>query len=465
MLNDFKFPFEPYPFQEEAVNKVLDLNSCILKAGVGAGKTAMASWAALLKAQTSNVKHLLFLVPASLIIQWGRWWRKITWADGSPLDVLVYDGTPTWRNKTNLNHDVIIMSHQIFLRDYDKIYKQLHKDTFVVYDECHQGLRKIGYKRSGSIKGNKIWYLLKNFVKNKDLLMMSATPVGQPADVYAVVKLVAPDLYRSKKQFERIHVADKDWFGNITGWKELQLIKENLDCCMVEIAEEDMPDIPNVTYQAVPYKLGKRHLLKYRQLVEQEIMLDDDGGVIDITDAEKKFHTLQKFVVNPHDLNLKSIHSKLLDLVTTIYEEDSSPLIICGNYRRTNELLLEKFKDKAVGVWGAFTKRQRQESLDKFIHGDVPILVMNPRSAGVGTDGLQHVCYRMLLVELPLTPIEFEQLIGRISRNGQEHKCNVKMLVAEETIQEQLFRSLISKDDLLAKIVSKNITLREAICG
>lgn len=465
MLKDFRFPFKPYPFQEEAVNKVLALDSCILKAGVGAGKTAMASWIALKKAQDSNVKHLLFLVPASLTIQWGRWWKGIRWADGTPLDVLVYDGTPAWRANANLKRNVIIMSHQIFMRDYDKIYKELHRDTFVVYDECHQGLRKIGYKHNGGIKGNKIWYLLKNFVKNKGLLMMSATPVGQPADVYAITKLVAPNLYRSKKQFERIHVADKDWFGNVTGWKALELMKENLDCCMVEISEEDMPDIPDVVYQAVPYKLGKLHLAKYQQLVEHEIMLDDDDGVIDITDAERKFHILQKFVINPHDLNLKSIHSKLLDIVTTIYEEDSSPLIICANYRRTNELLLEKFKNKAVGVWGAFTKRQRQDSIDKFIRGDVPILVMNPRSAGVGTDGLQHVCYRMLLVELPLTPIEFEQLIGRISRNGQKHKCNVKMLVAEDTIQEPLFKSLMDKDDLLSKIVSKNVTLRKAICG
>jgi len=89
------------------------------------------------------------------------------------------------------------------------------------------------------------------------------------------------------------------------------------------------------------------------------------------------------------------------------------------------------------------------------------VLVGNPKSLGVGTDGLQTACYRELFVELPLTPPQFEQTIGRIFRTGQQEHCVVKCLLALGTIQESLYYSLLNKDDLLQKILQQKISLRE----
>jgi hypothetical protein len=56
--------------------------------------------------------------------------------------------------------------------------------------------------------------------------------------------------------------------------------------------------------------------------------------------------------------------------------------------------------------------------LDAFIHGDLDVLI-GSSAISTGVDGLQHVCKRMIVNVLPWTAAEFEQLKGRIFRQGQ----------------------------------------------
>jgi hypothetical protein len=56
--------------------------------------------------------------------------------------------------------------------------------------------------------------------------------------------------------------------------------------------------------------------------------------------------------------------------------------------------------------------------LDAFINGDIDVLIASSAIA-TGVDGLQRVCNRLIVNVLPWTAAEFEQLKGRIYRQGQ----------------------------------------------
>ena len=56
--------------------------------------------------------------------------------------------------------------------------------------------------------------------------------------------------------------------------------------------------------------------------------------------------------------------------------------------------------------------------LDGFLHGDIDVLIASS-AIGTGIDGLQRVCNRLIVNVLPWTAAEFEQLKGRIYRQGQ----------------------------------------------
>jgi hypothetical protein len=66
---------------------------------------------------------------------------------------------------------------------------------------------------------------------------------------------------------------------------------------------------------------------------------------------------------------------------------------------------------------GFFTGEDKT-GLDGFINGDIDVLIASSAIA-TGVDGLQRVCNRLIVNVLPWTAAEFEQLKGRIYRQGQ----------------------------------------------
>ncbi len=60
-----------------------------------------------------------------------------------------------------------------------------------------------------------------------------------------------------------------------------------------------------------------------------------------------------------------------------------------------------------------------KSGLEEFIKFDADILIASS-CLGTGIDGLQHVCNRIIINTLPWTHAEFEQLKGRIYRQGQK---------------------------------------------
>lgn len=75
---------------------------------------------------------------------------------------------------------------------------------------------------------------------------------------------------------------------------------------------------------------------------------------------------------------------------------------------------------------GFFTGDDKS-GLEGFLHGDVDVLI-GSSAIGTGVDGLQEVCQRLIINVLPWTNAEFEQLKGRIYRQGQ-HADKVTVIV------------------------------------
>jgi len=458
---EFQFPFPPYDYQHRALTKAVDFNKLLFPLKVGRGKTPLSTWRALYDSVVNGIEHVIIIVPASLVIQWSRWLAQIKFSDGDDLQVVTYLGTPTKRKAMDVaGADFIVLSHQIFVNDYARFRDTFMKNSkvHVIYDESQDGLRK---------PGNKIWRLFRNFTLNKPITLLSGTPVSTPGDVYGVVKLLDPQVYPSKRNFTQQHVAEEDYFGNITAWKGLDILKANLYKNAVIVPDSELNELPGLIVDKVEYDLTPKHRKLYDELVKEQLLNTDSGEVLDATETNRMFHTLQRFVTSPDRMDFKKVQAELLNCLWTIYNEDDSKIIIFAYYTDTNESILDFFLKKkvnAVGVWGKQSRTQKQENLDGFMQDpDVRVLVGNWNSMGVGTNGLQDVCFREVFAELPLTPPRCEQATGRIDREGQTEKCIAKFLVATGTIQESLFYSYQTKDDLLQQITEGRTTMKEML--
>lgn len=125
-------PFTLYDYQEAWVNAFADCGAAEMYFQVGAGKTLAATVAALYH-RLHHPGHTVVLMPPILLRQWDKWLKSIKGVDS----VLMYRGTPAERAKLDLNADFVLMSMDIFKRDFDQIYDFfVDRNATLIVDEA-----------------------------------------------------------------------------------------------------------------------------------------------------------------------------------------------------------------------------------------------------------------------------------------------------------------------------------------
>ena len=72
---------------------------------------------------------------------------------------------------------------------------------------------------------------------------------------------------------------------------------------------------------------------------------------------------------------------------------------------------------------GQYTGEQKA-GLEQFQAGEIDVLI-GSRAVGTGVDGLQHCANKLIIASAPWTAAAYEQLVGRLVRQGQEKQVEV----------------------------------------
>jgi hypothetical protein len=301
------------------------------------------------------------------------------------------------------------------------------------------------------------------------MLLATGTPISTPEDAYTYMKFTNPKAYRSKRQFEQLHVLERDDYETVTRWGELELLKKNFLVNWTMYGTAGETDAGKVNFIPIVYDLDPAHLRLYNKLVEEQILLMDDGRIIDAVTASALYHRCQQIVCNWGvfaDDDRKVAAG--FDLVEAVLDEiGDEKLMVVANYRMTNNTLVANLQKYGVAcIMGGLTDKQRNAAVDKFVQDkNCRVLVIQPEAGGVGLDGLQHVCCEGLFLECPTIPRQFEQAYARLAREGQKRQVNWRIAVANQTIQVRLHRRLLDKDDTITQVTGGVKSLREAIHG
>lgn len=421
---------------------------------VGVGKTVCSTVQAWMLGHHCHI----VLVPPILIAQWVRWLRRVD-SDS----VLAYQGTVKQRKAMPLKgFRWVVMSYGIFREDFDRIFVELGREhPHIIVDEA------TALKNSGSI----LYRRVNALSAGGPLQLLTGTPTNKPTDAYAYVKLTTPSVYRSYGHFESLHVAERDFFGNITAYQHLDVLNQNLMLQALKRTKDEMfPGIIKPRYDPIFYDLSAKHKKLYNQLAEEQLLLHTNGDKIDATTQQRLYHALQQIVVNfDYFSGDSSARSAVYDLIDNTIEDteclrpDRSKLIIWTYYKRTSSAILDYLEDcKAVG---AYSGVDSQKSIKEFMENPrCRILVAQPRSAGMGLEP-QHVCWENLFVEHSTLPLDFVQSVGRTDRKGQKHMPTMRIAVAKDTIQVPLHDRLLKNGDLVQEVEGNLNSIRDAIYG
>ena len=455
VLDHIKLPFKLMPKQLWALEQIVPLDRAAYFTAVGTGKTVLSTVTAL----KWNARKIVIAMPPILLDQWEMWLRSI-----GQTDISVYRGPK--RTPSMLEHRWVLMSHAVFRDSFPTI-----KECYDIATDCLIIEESHGLKSSSSL----LFKYTNQLTSPKGkLLLLTGTPTSKPIDAYAYIKLKTPSIFRSKAHFESTYVKERDIFGNVTKWGDLNRLAEDLSLQSVKLSQEDIfGDTLKPLYDPIVYALDSKHKRLYDKLAEEQLLLLESGGKIDATTSQRLYHALQQIVVNWDYFSGEAQRPKCFDLVDEVIEQSQcmeqgqSKLSIWVNYRRSNaaifNYLVSRFGVKAVAA--AYGDVDSSKGV-KAIMDDPAcrILVAHPKSAGVGLN-MQHVSNKMLFIEASTSPMEMRQTIGRIARAGQTKTPHIILATAKGTIQHKLFKDLLLNDDLVSKVERSVTSLRNEILG
>jgi superfamily II DNA or RNA helicase/SAM-dependent methyltransferase len=363
----YSFHAPPKLMQKLTAYRVLTERRVGNWSGVGAGKTISA----ILTSRVIDARLTIIIAFNSTVKGW-----KDAIASVYPDSLVIVKE----RGDIQVNpekHTYLILNFETFQQpNSDKMPRQLvdnHQIDFIVLDEIQnvkQRTPKVESKRRQVVNG----LLCEASQKNPGLcvLGMSATPVIN-------------NLYEAKALLEMIKGVELSDLKTFSSIANAIAMHEKLILYGIRYRPNYKLDI-ETTYHEIPGESLLPDLVK----AFQGSLLDKERVLLDA-----KLHTIVG----------------ALRKGTLVYTHYVTELV---------EPLRQAIQNAGFTV-GLFTgdenNKQREFQLEQFITKKVDVLI-GTAPVGTGVDKLQYVCNRLIVVSLPWTSAEYEQLIGRLYRQG-----------------------------------------------
>ena len=391
---NYSFPYPPNLMQKLTVYRLMKNKYYGNWSGTGSGKTLSF----ILAAREIDSKLTVVIAVNSTINQTEKVIKSVY--PNSKVFNSYQDGFVFDRNENNF----LILNYEKFQQEYsEEMFQSLTNNNqidFVVIDEVHNTKQRTEDDESIR-RGTLNRFLGRIRESNSDLhvLAMSATPVINSL-------FEAKSLLSLMSGLEYNDLQTRRTVGNaLIMFQQLTLnglrFKPKYDINIQELTGSNMS---NLSID------GSHHL----------------NTILDIPKGSTSFIDIEKLIL---DDKLNAITSYLRS-GTIIYSYFTSEFI--STIKRYVESLPLPLKFKVGTYTGDDSPEFRSQNLEDFKSGKIDILI-GSRPIGTGVDGLQEVCDRMIIVSLPWTNAEYEQLKGRIYRQGSIFN-NVEVIIPQVRI-------------------------------
>lgn len=308
--------------------------------------------------------------------------------------------------------------------------------------------------------------------QSNGLVLMTGSPIeNNLTDAYGLIALLTPSRYGSYRSFERIHcLMTYGRFPQIYGYANQSYCWESLFLKGRRITKKEAIDLPPRLVSEIQVDLADPHIRLYKKLVTERV-LELGDSVIDATTASSLYQKVQRMLVCPesfYDGDWKTENTLLTSLDELIHSLGGRKLLLFCWYTESIRKLTERYKHlNPAMLYGETTGKEREQMKAKFINDDsCKLMIMNPRSGGVGVDGLQAVCSHVAFVEMVSTPGLLEQAISRLHRSGQQHESvTVYFFVCRGTVSVKLRNNLVAKERDANAVVRDQKTLLSDLLG
>ena len=420
-LSKRKLPFEPYDFQIEDIKQMLKYKRYLNANEMGNGK----SFESVVVGESIYDKKKLVVCPASLRLNWKKEIKNVN--KKAKVEILYS------HEEYHSGDDWTIIGYPSL----EKHLSSLIKDGFGVlfFDEAHF----IQATNNGHAASKRAKAALELASHVEYVYPITGTPkTNRNKNLYNILKLLKHPIATKEKSYEQYanrycggcysrskldtsNSHDRELNKRITPWMVRHLRSEVL---------------PHLTKQRIIID-AEVNLTKYEEAMKRYREINKDPSITGRERYSASLGELQKARV----ALAKEKIPTTLDLVNDFVKSEESVVIITC-FTSVVKAVEEKFKSKCVKIVGGMSDSQKQEAVDRFQSGEVPVLVMNVIAGGVGiTLTKSHIA---VVNDYDFVPGNMVQAEDRICRVGQNENCLIYYVSAVGSLLDESFMSMIT---------------------
>lgn len=452
----------PFGYQKICATFAAAVGRVLIADDTGIGKTIEAVLSAMILRKHRKVERVLVFCPSSLKRSWQTEIQKFTYES-----FCIVEGDATQR-KLKYSRDVFftIVNYDLSYRDVEVI-KKIDWDL-IILDEASR-IKNWETRTSQAIKQ----------IPSRFLIALTGTPIENSVmELFSIVEAVNPRIFGQNKKTFMDRYCVLDIWKNVTGYRNLDEIREKLQYCMIRRKKREvLPELPPLLESTRFVALAPLQREQYNK-IKSGILEMKKGGRLELFNLLQQMAYLQQAAIHTNliDEDAESSSSKL-DECKNIVDEVviDNKIVIFTRFLKMVSILQKEFAAYGAVVYQGETPNTCQadsENLDssdcskckyarcgsrkELVHrfnSDESCRVFVSSDAGAYGVNLQSASY-LIQMDLLWNPAQQYQRVSRIQRASSRVKSwNVISIVSEDTLEERTLRVLETKqkisDDIL----------------
>ena len=478
MIKNYKFKTKPYEHQLKALEKswASDTYALFMEMGTGKSKVLVDNIAILY--DRGAIKGALIVAPKGVYKNWDAIEFPTHLPDHIECTKVLWEPTATKKKQAELDTlfddkgdlKILIMNVEAFSTSKGLDFARSFLNIFV-------GRALIGIDESTTIK-NPTAKRTKNILKIGDLAkyrrILTGSPVTKsPLDLFSQCEFLDPyHLGHASYYSFRARYANmvKRNFGGrqvqlVVSYRRLDELADILDKFSYRVLKEDCLDLPEKVFTKRLIELTPEQDKAYKQMKQMALAMLDNGEVmttVNVLTQLMRLHQITCGHFKADDGTTTALKNNRMDALLQLLEETDGKVIIWANYREDIKNIVAALK-KAYGdastveYHGGVDSTLRQEHIAQFQqkNGPTRYFVGNAQTGGYGITltAANTVIYYSNSYDLE----KRLQSEDRAHRIGQTGSVTYVDLIAENTVDDKIVKSLRNKINIANEIMGEDI--------
>lgn len=464
------------PYQQQMVNFGLKNNNSGWFVDMGLGKTLAAlvlidEW--IKREEIDPTKPIMIVAP--IMVALDTWEREIDkW--GYDWDIVI-NIRKTVKQRNDILRELLEPKDKptLFLTNPDQL-EQIRQYYFsrniplpfevLIIDELSM-FKSPNTKRSNSIQHYRL--------RAKKFLGLTGTPSpNNLLDVWNQIKIInyedttwaRSNIYEFQETY--FNPVKRDYSGFVRKWKPKlgadDIIYRNLSKDVISMKTEGLVEIPDITFTNKYVELPKKARAEYDSIMKEAEESEETGGwVKHVTEGGIEISLPSSELVQGKltqiaggalydtqgtnkdgETDYQVLHDEKIEALDELITSSTSPMLVFYYYKSDLERIQKKYRND-LEVLDSKDKNVR-EVINRWNEGEIPVLLAHPASVGHGLN-LQDGGHTIVWFSLPFWNNDYyQQANKRIHRSGQDHPVSVTHLIASDTIDGIMLRSIQAKE-------------------